>query len=253
MGPCRHYHRLEIQADAERPRAQRLPNGEVYTPPAEHHTQVSHYCYPDVGIEMTLGGTPVVACNRWRHPDMDLERLVGLSPRDIVARFPSNATLSIYRDCRAYLADVEAWEAALRADVDADAEAQRLIMESRVNAMMDDLYIAVWLQGDAWIAYAPQVDVRVRNVDKQTALDDARAFCRDVLASDRVIPGKELLVEAEVQWMLRSGWWTAKRCETMTATVAAHSPGAAPAAAMQAYVNELIRAGKPLPSYKETK
>lgn len=65
--------------DAENPNAQTIPvrlpvllpgmertaDGTVYQPPAVFHTAVEHYCYPDVGIEMALGPTPVVSCNRW--------------------------------------------------------------------------------------------------------------------------------------------------------------------------------------------
>lgn len=68
-GPCRHYHRLEIQMDAQAPLSVRVPSGgasEPYQPPPTWHVQVSHYCYPSPGIEMPLGALPVVACNRWR-------------------------------------------------------------------------------------------------------------------------------------------------------------------------------------------
>jgi|SRR6185295_9316073 len=78
-GPCVHYHCLEIQVDAEDPRSRKVPvrlpvlgpgmeavpDGTLYRAPAVFHTATEHYCYPDLGIEMALGPTPVVQCNRW--------------------------------------------------------------------------------------------------------------------------------------------------------------------------------------------
>lgn len=137
-GPCAHYHRLEIQVDAESPRGRRLPvvvaagtpgiqtagGGQTYTPPAAWHTQVSHYCYPDTGVEMTLGSTPVVACNRWRPEDW-----LEWRPGDV-----RQAAMSIghasHTSCESYLRDVEDWERLRKQELEDDDEAERLIRES---------------------------------------------------------------------------------------------------------------------------
>jgi len=79
QGPCRHYHRFEIQVDAEDPRlirvpdsvpktipgVQETPRGLVYQPPSSFHREVHHYCYPSDGVDTNLGSLPVLACNRW--------------------------------------------------------------------------------------------------------------------------------------------------------------------------------------------
>lgn len=65
VGPCRHYHRLAVQMDAANPMSERHPDGSVVHHARLFHTQVSHYCYPDVGIETELGSLPVIECNRW--------------------------------------------------------------------------------------------------------------------------------------------------------------------------------------------
>jgi|SRR5262245_8057400 len=64
-GPCRHYHRLEIQLDAAEPMATVGSDGVLHQDPPPFYVQTSHYCYPSPGIEMTLGALPVVRCNRW--------------------------------------------------------------------------------------------------------------------------------------------------------------------------------------------
>jgi hypothetical protein len=112
-GPCFRYHRLEIQVDAEDPRAQKVPvrlpvlspgmeaapDGTIYRAPAVYHTVTEHYCYPEMGIEMALGPTPVVECNRWvplRHAPATTKEIVkadflaspeGIAYRDAVARW----------------------------------------------------------------------------------------------------------------------------------------------------------------------
>lgn len=68
VGPCRHYHTFEIVMDSAKPMGGRLTDdgrieGTAY---GELHVERQHYCYPDVGIETDLGGTPVIECNRWR-------------------------------------------------------------------------------------------------------------------------------------------------------------------------------------------
>lgn len=76
-GPCRHYHRFAVQVDAEPPKVRRLPvvvpgvAGDTYQPPATFHTETHRYCYPDTGIEMSLGVMPVTECNRWDPVDRD--------------------------------------------------------------------------------------------------------------------------------------------------------------------------------------
>jgi hypothetical protein len=65
LGPCRHYHRLAVQMDAANPMSERRSDGSVVHHARLFHTQVSHYCYPDVGIETELGSLPVIECNRW--------------------------------------------------------------------------------------------------------------------------------------------------------------------------------------------
>src|SRR6185295_2340607 len=63
-GPCRHYHRMAVQMDAQNPMAERR-DGQLVRHARVFHTTVSHYCYPDVGIETNLGSLPVLECNRW--------------------------------------------------------------------------------------------------------------------------------------------------------------------------------------------
>lgn len=64
-GPCRHYHRFQIQLDAQNPMNERRPDGTVVQHGRVFHVQTHHYCYPDVGIELELGALPVLACNHW--------------------------------------------------------------------------------------------------------------------------------------------------------------------------------------------
>lgn len=66
QGPCRNYHRFQIELDAAKPMAVRDASGKV-TPAAEGraHAETHHYCYPSPGIELKLGGLPIFSCNRW--------------------------------------------------------------------------------------------------------------------------------------------------------------------------------------------
>ncbi len=67
-GPCVHYHRFEIQLDAEGPKAGAVEVGGKLVGDAgkqPFYVRVHHYCYPDVGIETELGSLPVLKCNRW--------------------------------------------------------------------------------------------------------------------------------------------------------------------------------------------
>lgn len=137
-GPCRHYHRLEIQVDAENPNAQKIPvrlpvllpgmertpDGVVYQPPAVFHTAVEHYCYPDTGIEMVLGATPVVSCNRWA-PVYD-QQVMSADGRKLVSRRTDERFWSSPQG-RAYQEAVQAWEAARLEESRQAEEAERLI------------------------------------------------------------------------------------------------------------------------------
>lgn len=132
-GPCRHYHRLTIQTEAESPRAQRVPvipglvdsgpKGSIYQAPATFHTETHHYCYPDLGIEMVLGSLPVTECNRWWPQDQPGRqiRIDRYGAREEFAQSPAG-----FR----YGQEVATWEQARERELaDAD-EAERLIAES---------------------------------------------------------------------------------------------------------------------------
>ena len=64
-GPCRHYHRMVIQLDAQQPGPSVDADGTIRANPRVFHPETHHYCYPDVGIETNLGAHPVLECNRW--------------------------------------------------------------------------------------------------------------------------------------------------------------------------------------------
>jgi len=64
-GPCRRYHVMKIQLDAQQPGRERLEDGTVIDHARVFHTEAHYYCYPDVGIETNLGSQPVLECNRW--------------------------------------------------------------------------------------------------------------------------------------------------------------------------------------------
>lgn len=107
-GPCRHYHRMEVQVDAAQPKAEVHEDGTITKAAAVFHREVHHYCYPDVGIETNLGAMPVTACNRW-HP---------LLPADHLAAEKHGEVFMESRAGRDYLDELAAWEA------HRDAEAQ---------------------------------------------------------------------------------------------------------------------------------
>lgn len=68
-GPCVHYHRFDIQLDAEGPRAESIsPGGQMsgLAPKQPFYVRVHHFCYPTVGVETDLGGLPVLKCNLWQ-------------------------------------------------------------------------------------------------------------------------------------------------------------------------------------------
>ena len=142
-GPCRHYHRLEIQLEAEDPKAQRIPvrlpvirpgmavtpDGKetVYRAPTVYYTAVEHYCYPEIGIEMPLGATPVVDCNRW---DPQWGGSLDTLPkrRD---QFWDSA------EGRKHLEALEAWTRARELEAAAALEAERLIAEAEALRIAD--------------------------------------------------------------------------------------------------------------------
>ena len=96
-----------------------MPDGTLYQAPATFHTSVSHYCYPDVGIEMTLGDTPVVRCSRW--DPMDEHTLL---------RRVQETFLGEERG-REYTRQVEAWELARTEEA---REAQEADSSSRTRS-----------------------------------------------------------------------------------------------------------------------
>ncbi len=67
-GPCRHYHRFQVQLEVESAKGAELSaTGAITGTPGPDPivTQTHHYCYPAVGIETKLGSLPVLSCNRW--------------------------------------------------------------------------------------------------------------------------------------------------------------------------------------------
>lgn len=129
QGPCVHYHRFTVQLDAERPRAAAVAGpGEhhgmlVGAADAPFHTQVHHYCYPQLGIETVLGDLPIIQCNHWRPKSEEQGRLESAA---------GDAYLRTQAGER-YLADITAWQAehaAAESDRKADeADAQRTLAE----------------------------------------------------------------------------------------------------------------------------
>lgn len=139
-GPCRHYHRLVTQVEAENPRAVRLPivfpqgtpgaeetpQGTLYRAPPVFHVEAHHYCYPDTGIEMNLGALPIVECNLWDPIDPDDHQSNETERR----RYRFRTTLK----GQAYETSVAFWEAARAAEQSEAAEADRLIAQSMTEA-----------------------------------------------------------------------------------------------------------------------
>jgi hypothetical protein len=132
-GPCRNYHRLETEVDAESslafrvstelpagtPGVQKLPDGSaLYRPGSSFHVQVSHYCYPSPGIDMPLGSMPVVRCNRWDPITEDTEE-------DHHRFVFGNSTRGA-----AYAAEVIAWEGRRQKAVEAEAAAAEVIAQA---------------------------------------------------------------------------------------------------------------------------
>jgi len=136
-GPCRNYHRFEIQVEAANPRAQmvavalpagtpgaqEVPGGTVYQAPAAFHVETHHYCYPTPGVEMALGALPVISCNRWN------------PYHDEVTQDPGDAGVNrrAFMDSpegAEYRAAVAEWDAARERELEDAAEAERLISAS---------------------------------------------------------------------------------------------------------------------------
>lgn len=153
QGPCRNYHRLETQVESADPRAQRVPvrlpvlpagaqavqDGTLYQAPATFHTSTAHYCYPAVGIEITLGDTPVVSCSRWD----PLDKNVVTAARESRERYLASD------DGRAYLKALAAWESAREAEDREDHEALELIADALVDAQLERYAFAAVQVGEA--------------------------------------------------------------------------------------------------------
>jgi hypothetical protein len=109
-GPCRNYHRFEIQLDVEGPKAAAIePGGKMIGAPPKQpfHVRVHHYCYPTTGVETELGSLPVMKCNRW--DPIDAAEVTAIDARH-EQFFQSEAG-------RRYVAELGQWQA------DRDAEA----------------------------------------------------------------------------------------------------------------------------------
>ena len=124
-GPCRHFHRFEIQVEATSPLAQQVsvelpdgprvestPGGKVYRPLPVFHTRVERYCYPDTGIELELGSASMVKCNRF-------------SPRTQPARVRNAADQTGRSRWDLYLDKVKAWKADRAREAQEAADVER--------------------------------------------------------------------------------------------------------------------------------
>lgn len=116
-GPCHHYHRFEIQLDAQAPQGARLLEGGKIEPlrdgsgaavpmPGVLHTEVHHYCYPTAGVETILGDLPVTSCNRWS-PKLPVEIATEQAVQDAFMRSATG---------QGYQAELDAWAARQQAD-----------------------------------------------------------------------------------------------------------------------------------------
>lgn len=195
-GPCQHYHRLEIQVDAENPMSRTVPvrlpvlapgmeaspGGTSYRAPAVFHTAVEHYCYPELGIETSLGPTPVVECNRWRPISPDAS---SLALRAQLQFFESPEGRS-YRDA------VAAWETAREREAEAEAEAERQMADALKAqedlARIDDLvasYTYVVESGGIVVpkhfASCLEVSATCADFSEPAALEAVRAMVRMTL------------------------------------------------------------------------
>lgn len=113
--------------------AQAVPDGTLYQAPATFHTSVSHYCYPSPGIEVTLGDTPVVSCNRW-------------NPMSQIGALEAGygARLFMSEDAgKEYQRQLDAWEAARAQEAQDASEADSLIADSLIEAQIERYTFAI--------------------------------------------------------------------------------------------------------------
>jgi len=137
-GPCLHYHRFEIQTEAQDPRAvtvpvalppgtrgaQEVPGGTVYQAPRTFHVERHHYCYPTSGVEMRLGSLPVITCNRW-HPISNPTSAHSLGSRASDREDFWNSVEGVK-----FAADVADWELEHEKELREAQEVERLIEQS---------------------------------------------------------------------------------------------------------------------------
>lgn len=135
-GPCRNYHRFQIQVEAQDPAAQkvavdlpadtpgtlRVRDGTLYRPPSVFHVATHHYCYPSPGVETELGDLPVTDCNRWDPLPEGAAELVQLRER----REGFHLSPPGHRFAQQLLA----WQAARDQEAREAQEAERLIQDS---------------------------------------------------------------------------------------------------------------------------
>jgi hypothetical protein len=141
--------------------AQAVDDGTLYQAPATFHTSTSHYCYPDSGIEIVLGDTPVVKCNRWDPTgNANAERLKFMQTER----------------GQKYQASVEEWEQARAKEARDAQDAEALIADSLIAAQME-LYTFDAYEGMAgkWVGFWNGVSVGVYATTRTGAIDMARA------------------------------------------------------------------------------
>lgn len=128
-GPCVHYHRLEVEVEAQDPMPMKVPvrlpvlpagatvvaDGTLYQPPPAVHTQLIHTCYPSSGIEIDLGPAPIYNCNRWT-PMTAAERSSEAALR--------RTEWLLSAEGREYTEAVRRWEDARARETHADAATQ---------------------------------------------------------------------------------------------------------------------------------
>lgn len=137
-GPCVHFHRFEIQVEAtsplsqqvpielpDGPRVEATPGGKVYRPLPVFHTRVERYCYPDTGIELELGSTSMVRCNRFS-PVGGWEEYRRPRMRKPTDENPSGDSRS-----QSYIAKVKAWKDARAKEAHEAADVEREINEMK--------------------------------------------------------------------------------------------------------------------------
>lgn len=165
-GPCRHYHRFDVQVDAENPKSERIA-GRLVVHAKVFHTSVHHYCYPDVGIETVLGAMPVLGCNRWVPVGGLLRRLTG----------------SVGRAHRAHRSDLDAWHARREAEVRELAEAAGLLEPPREmlvtfeRAGAESLHVGQ--EADSETTLEALVQLALRHTPLQLAQLDGHALSID--------------------------------------------------------------------------